>query len=378
MRGWKLGSVAGIALEINYTWFFVFLLLVLGLGYEMQQVSGSLPPWQGQLAGLVAATLLFASVLFHELAHSLAARWYGLEVARITLFIFGGVAQTKGEPPTGTSELVVAGLGPLASVFLAGVFWGLAWLLQAAPLELNPLLAAVAQRVGIINLWLAAFNLIPAFPLDGGRLLRASLWAWHGDLVRSTRVAAGLGQLFGYGLMGLGIYRTFSSGFLAGFWYLGLGWLLTQAARQAYQSTRLRELLRRLPVYQAMQPLDSALPTGWSVWQAVHEHLAPHQLEAAPVAERGTLVGLLTVEAIRRVPESEWPYLPVARLMTPLDPGGMIINQGADLGVALDQFAGDGVEQLLVVDGAGRLTGLLTQRDLINTARHLQQQHLTG
>jgi Zn-dependent protease len=373
MRGWKLGSVAGIAIEINYTWVFVFLLLVMGLGYEMQQIEGALPAWQGQLAGLVAAVLLFSSVLFHELAHSVAARWYGMEVSRITLFIFGGVAQTKGEPPTGMAEMVVAGLGPLASVFLGGVFLGLAWLLQSPPVDLNPLLAAVAHRVGIINLWLAAFNLVPAFPLDGGRLLRASLWAWRGDLVRATRVASSLGQFFGYVLMGLGVHRTFSSGLINGFWFLGLGWLLTQAARQAYQSTRLREMLRSLPVYRAMQPVDSALEAGLSVWHAVHEHLAPRRLEVAPVAERGVLVGVLSAENIRRLPETEWPYLPVSQVMIPLDVERMIINQGADLGEALDKFAGDEVRQLLVVDGEGRLTGLLTQQDLVNAARLLSQ-----
>jgi Zn-dependent protease len=367
MRGWRIFSIAGIDVEINYSWIFILVMLVLGLATEFSIEAPEAPAWQAQLGGLLAAFGLFGCILAHELAHSLAAMRYGVSVARITLFLFGGVAQTRSEAPSATAEVVIAAVGPVASLLLAAVFLGLAFGLDA--LGLNEIAVAALRRLGSINALLAGFNLLPAFPLDGGRLLRAALWEWWGDLLRSTRVATTLGRLMGLALFMLGVYEVFKHGLLYGLWFLALGWLLSGAAAQAYQATRLREALRRVPIYQAMQPLAFAAPPDVSLFAAVHQYLMPHHLAAIPVAEDGAILGLLTAEGVRKHPEANWYHIRVRQAMEPIHPDQMVLPVTADLGQALDRLGGGEQKYLIIVDPAGALAGLMTQEMLIAAAR---------
>lgn len=367
MRGWRIGRVAGIDVEINYSWLFILVMLVLGFGAEFAQKVPQVPGWQAQVAGLVAALLFFGCLLGHELAHSLAAQAYGVGVARITLFLFGGVAQTRREAPSAVAEMVIAGVGPVASLILGALLYGLG--LGANYLGLNPLLGAAGLRLGVINGLLAVFNLLPAFPLDGGRILRAALWEWWGDLLRSTRVATLLGRLCGSLLIALGVYESFHAGLLSGLWYLALGWLLSGAASQSYQATRLREGLRHLPVNAALRPLHFALPADLTVLAAVHQYFMPQHATALPVAREGVLVGLLGAETIQQQPEAMWSHLRVEQLMTPLDPETMVLPLDANLGQALDAMVGGEQPHLLVVDGNGALAGVVSQEQLIAAAQ---------
>lgn len=369
MRGWRLFTLSGIDVEINPSWLVIFVLLVLAMMTEMGHAAPGAPPWQSGIAGIVAALLLFASVLFHELAHSLAARHYGLGIARITLFIFGGVAQSKGEAKTGVAELVIAGIGPLSSVALAAVLIGLSYALRHLPL--GPLPAAVAYRVGIINLYLAGFNLLPAFPLDGGRLLRASLWEWWGDLRRSTQVATALGRFFGTALMALGVYYAITSGLVNGLWFLALGWLLTQAARQSWQALQVREVLKVLTVAQALRPLPAALQSEANLQDAVEQFLTPYRLELMPVVSAGALVGILESAALSRWPREQWAGLTVGQAMTPWDPDTMLVPAAMDLGAAVEAMTGNERREVLVVNAEGLLVGLLTQGDVLAAAQRL-------
>lgn len=369
MRGWRLFTISGIDIEINYSWLFIFVLLVTALTVDMRQAAPGAASWQPLLAGTLAALMLFASVVFHELAHSFTARRYGLGIARITLFIFGGVAQTKGEPATGGSEMMIAAIGPLSSLLLAGVLLSLAFALQQLPI--SPLPAAVAHRVGMINIYLAVFNLLPAFPLDGGRLLRASLWELWGDLRRSTRVATALGRLFGYILIAIGVYYTFSSGLINGLWFLGLGWLLTQAATQSWQSVRVREALRVLSARQALRPFPAVLNADGTLQEAVQRFLAPYHLELMPVAEQGVLIGILEASALSKYPPPTWPQITVRQAMTPWDPEQMLLPASTDLGAAVDKMSAEERREVVVVDEQGQLLGVLTHNDIIAAARRL-------
>lgn len=367
MRGWRIFSIAGIDVEINYSWIFIFVMLVLALSAEFTIAAPEAPAWQAQLGGLLAALGLFGCILAHELAHSLTALRYGISVARITLFLFGGVAQTRSEAPSAAAEVVIAAVGPVASLALAAVFLGLG--AGADYLALNEVLVAALQRLGHINALLAGFNLLPAFPLDGGRLLRAALWEWWGDLLRSTHVATTMGRLMGLALFMLGAYETLKHGFLYGLWFLALGWLLSGAAAQAYQATRLREALRRIPVYRAMQPLTFAAPPQASLFAAVHQYLMPYHLPAIPVAEDGLLIGLLTADGVRRYAEPMWYHVRVQEAMAPLDVEQMVLPVGADLGQALDRLVGGEQKCLVVVAPNGTLAGLLTQEMLTGAAQ---------
>ena len=364
MRGWRIGRVAGIDVEINYSWLFILVMLVLGFGAEFAAKVPAAPGWQ--------ALLFFGCLLAHELAHSLTARAYGIGVARITLFLFGGVAQTRREAPSALAEMVIAGVGPVASLLLGAVLYGLG--LGANYLGLNPLIGAAALRLGIINGLLAVFNLLPAFPLDGGRILRAALWEWWGDLLRSTRAATLLGKLCGSLMIALGVFEMFRSGVLNGLWFVALGWLLSGAASQSFQATRLREALRQLPLTTALQPLRSALSADLTVFAAVHQYFLPLRATALPVARDGLLVGLLGTEALRQHPETMWSHLRVEQVMTPLDPETMVLPLSANLGQALDALVGGEQQHLLVVDDDGALVGVLSQESLIAAAQAYPRQ----
>ena len=369
MRGWHLFTISGIDIEINPSWLVILVLLVMALSADMGAAAPGAASWQPLLAGVIAALLLFASVLFHELAHSFTARRYGLGIARITLFIFGGVAQTKGEAKTGSSEMLIAAVGPASSLVLAGTLLGLSYGLALLPI--GPLPAAVAHRVGMINIYLAVFNLLPAFPLDGGRLLRASLWEWWGDLRRSTQIATSLGRFFGFALMALGVYYTFTSGLLNGLWFFALGWLLTQAATQSWQSLQVRDLLRVLTVGQALRPLPAALNAEANLLDAVNQFLGPYRLEIMPVAEAGRLVGVLEGSALVKWPQSAWGQMSVRQAMTPWDPQAMLLPVDMDLGAAIEALSGNERREALVVNEQGQLVGLLSQNDVLSAAQRL-------
>lgn len=369
MRGWRLFTISGIDIEINYSWLFIFILLVMALSMDMRQAAPDAASWQPLFAGTLAALLLFASVLFHELAHSFTARRFGIGIARITLFIFGGLAQTKGDAQTGRSEMLIAAIGPLSSLALAAVLLGLGAGLALLPL--GPLPAAVVHRVGIINIYLAVFNLLPAFPLDGGRLLRGSLWELWGDLRRSTRLATTLGRLFGYVLIAIGVYYTFTSGFINGLWFFGLGYLLTQAATQSWQSLRVREALSAISVGHAVRPIPAVLTPDASLEQAIQQFLAPYRLELMPVAEDGVLIGILETSTLSRYSRPSWPHLTVRQAMTPWDPEKMLLPASMDLGAAVDKMSAEERREVLVVDDQGQLLGILTQHDIIAAAQRL-------
>jgi Zn-dependent protease len=367
MRGWRIFTIAGIDVEINYSWIFIFVMLVVAMAAEFALAAPEDPAWQAQLAGFLVALGLFGCLLVHELAHSLTARLYGIGVARVTLCLCGGVSQIRSEAPSATSEIVIAAVGPLSSLLLSGLLLGAAF--GFGHLDLNHTLVAACRRLGTLNAMLAVFNLLPAFPLDGGRLLRAALWEWWGDQLRSTRVATGLGRVFGSLLVAWGVYEMFRYGIFAGVLPVAVGWLVSGAARQALQTARLREALRSIPVYQAMQPLTVALPPDTSAFAAVHQFLMPQRLPAIPVASDGVITGLLTAEAIRKHPESAWHHLRAGQLQTPLDVPQMVLPITADLSDALDRLMGGEVRYLLVVGPDGALGGIISQELLAAAAQ---------
>lgn len=369
MRGWHIGSIAGIDIQINPSWLFVLGLLILAFSAEFGLNAPALPGWQHWSMGAVAALLLFASVLLHELAHSFAAMAYGVGVARITLFIFGGVAQTRGEAPSGPAEFVIAAVGPVSSAVLGGLFLG-AWLLTRDT-NINPLVPLMTYRVGIVNIALAVFNLLPAFPLDGGRLLRASLWEWWGDIGRSTRVATSLGRVFSLALMGLGAYLIFATGnFIGGLWIIAIGWMLGGAAAQSRQMADIKQAMTGVRVRQVMRRFDSAVETSAPLEHIVYNYMLPLKLDAVPVADDEALRGILTIADARRIPREQWAGLEVAQVMQSIEQR-MAITADTELGDALDRLAGEELEALVVTGPDGELEGILTRRELLEVAQAL-------
>ena len=374
--GLNIGKLFGIQVSIDWSWFFIFLLVIWNLGTAFTSWH---PDWTPALSwglAVVASLLFFASVLAHELAHSLVANARGLPVRRITLFLFGGVSDLQREPPSAGTEFVMAIVGPLTSLVLGGIFLGLGILdAHATPTttgglaRLSPL-ATVLLWLGPINLILGVFNLVPGFPLDGGRVLRSILWAATGNLRVATRWASWVGEVIAW-LMILGgvamIFGAqipvFGTGLVGGVWLALIGWFLHHAAQQSYQQVAIHEILGGVPVAALMQRDVATVDAGSSVAALVHDRMMQTDQHSFPVVRDGALVGIVGVDDVRRVPRDRWETTTVEEMMTPA-PRLATATPEEDAADALDELASRDVDQLPVVQD-GRLVGLLRRADIV-------------
>lgn len=369
MRGWRIGTISGIAIEINYTWVIIFGLVFLFVSTDwFPRAHPDMPPIYHWVAGLIATILLFGSVLLHELSHSLVARRSGIEVSRITLFVFGGVAQMKSEPTEPLAELKMAIAGPATSIVLAGIL-GILWLVLRQQSDLV-LAAEILYYLAIMNGFLAAFNLLPAFPLDGGRVLRSVLWYFTRDFDTSTRVATSLGQVFGFLLMGLGFWAMLGGDPIRGIWFLALGWLLAGAAQSSYQRVQMQRILGDVPVSALMSSPVVTVPAHISLEQAVRDYFMRLRHGAFPVLDyMGRLVGLLSLSQAKGHDQQQWPTLQVSQIMEPLNTEEMIVSADEEAVTAMMKMAQSGRGRLLVTDTSGELAGVISQSDILRLVR---------
>jgi Zn-dependent protease/CBS domain-containing protein len=316
--GIRLGSVAGFEISLDYSWFIIFFLI---LGTFGGAVFPAHAPELGRLThlamGLAGAILFFVSLLLHELAHAFAARWKGVEVEGITLFIFGGMARTKTEASTPGDEFLIAGVGPLASFAIAAVLYMVAW--WGPGVGLGESVTVVAEYLAFLNVLLAVFNLFPGFPLDGGRLLRATLWKVTGSLLSATRTATAAGRFLGWMIIALGVWALLVGGaVVGGLWFVFIGWFLTQAARSSYQHVLLQQLLSPITAVEAMSPDPETVSPDLSVDDLIHDYFMRRPYNSFPVTEDGIIVGLVTLSQVKGIPREQWPRMNVAGVMTPL------------------------------------------------------------
>ena len=281
-RSFPLFSVFGFRISIDLSWFVLAALIVWSLATGL--FPDALPDRSAQtyyIMGTVAALGMFASIVFHELAHSVVARIYGIKIAGITLFIFGGVAELEDEPPTPKSEFLVAIAGPISSIVLGATLYLIASFFEASSL---PEVLAVLSYLTVINIVLAVFNLIPAFPLDGGRMLRAALWWWQGDLRKATRVASLLGAALGIALMAFGAYNSFQGALVGGMWQILIGYFVFNAAGTARRQTEIIERLRGVSVRQLMRTLPN-VPAGFEAQSTAGATLTADQTAVAALRQ---------------------------------------------------------------------------------------------
>ena len=298
----RLGRIAGIEIGIHYSWLLAFILITWSLaqGFFPQYYPGwNLATYW--VTGILAALFLFLSVLVHELAHSLIAIARGLPVQGITLFIFGGVSSIKGEPKRPSVEFVMAIVGPLASLVLAGIFWGLR---QAVGQQVSPL-AAILWYLALVNALLAGFNLIPGFPLDGGRVLRSIIWGATGSLTKATNIATTVGRVFGWALIAFGVFQLITGNFLGGIWIAFIGWFLSSAANASRQEVRARERLSGVRVKEVMNPSLECINPQISVGDMVRDIFLQRGHRAVPVCQDDKLVGIVTLTVIKELPQSK-------------------------------------------------------------------------
>lgn len=310
-NAYRVASILGIQIHVHYTWLIIFGLITWSLAEGFFAVR--FPGWsafQVIAAGLTTSLLFFSSVLIHELGHSLVAIRRGVPVRRITLFIFGGVAQIEKDADRPEDELAIAAAGPAISLALALLFGALALALPGAAAE------AVTGWLWRINVTLAVFNLLPGFPLDGGRLLRAALWRATGDFRRATHIAARGGTVIAHLLILAGFFLTFTQG-LGGLWFVLIGWFLKNAAEVGYRQALMSEFLRGVTVRQLMSRDFVAVAPELSVDRLVHEVLLPRHVRSAIVLADGRLAGIVTLTDIKGTPRQRWEAVTVGEVMTP-------------------------------------------------------------
>ena len=303
-QSFSLGRVSGIQIGVNWSVLVIVALLAYGLAVgQFPAAAPDHPEWEYVLAALVTAVAYMGSLLAHELAHSLVARRNGLEVEGITLWLLGGVSRLQGEASDPAAEVRIAGVGPLVSLRLGGVFVLVAWLLHAA--GVGGVLVAALAWLGGINVLLAVFNVIPAAPLDGGRLLRAVVWRLTGDRLKAAVWSARSGQVFGWALVVIGGYLVLARRDYSWLWFVLLGWFLIGAATTEGQQAVLQSRLRAVPVWQIMTPNPVTVPASATVAEFMTDYLPRHRHSAFPVVANGQTVGLVTVHRISQVPASE-------------------------------------------------------------------------
>ena len=363
-----LGRISGIEIGVNWSWLVIFGLLVWSLA------AGVFPDQYPDLGdgtyyamAIVTAILFFVSLLLHELGHAFTARREGMEIEGITLWLFGGVAKFKGEFPSAGAEFRIAIAGPLVTLVLGVAFMALGFLAFGS----DPVQGVVGY-LGYVNLLLLAFNLLPALPLDGGRVLRAALWGAKRDFASATRIAANVGRGFGYLFIAAGLFAFFVTGAFGGAWLAFIGWFLLGAATAELRYLSVREALGGLSVRDIMVRDPVVVDPDTTLGRLMDEVIWNARYTTYPVVEDGRPVGLLPFRCVAQVPRSEWDERTVRDCMLPLDKVPVVSESQPLTDAAVELSDDGGIGRALVVEG-GRLVGLLSVTDL---ARALELRQL--
>ena len=362
-----LGKILGIPIGLDYSWFVIFALLTWMLAHSY--FPGEFKDWPPLLywfMGAVTAVMLFVSVLLHELGHSVVALRYKIPVRSITLFLFGGVAQIGAEPPSAIAEFLIASAGPLVSLILAVLFYAAQLLVSG----IEPLLG-LAKYLAYINLALVLFNLIPGYPLDGGRVFRAIVWAITGNMRRATLIAANVGRLFAFLFIFVGVWQMFSGNLTGGLWIAFIGWFLENAASAQVQQGMVQGLLAGHRVSQAMSTHCATVPADLTLQDLVDEHILGSGQRCFLVNRGDNTVGLMTLHRIKEVPRPDWAATSAAQVMLPIE-RLECIEPDAELWAVLQKMDRDGVNQLPVTRD-NHVVGMLSREDVITYLRTLQE-----
>jgi len=361
LKALRLGKIFGVELVIDASWLIIAGLITFSLYVDFSDRTSASGASAWVAAG-VTSFLFFGSVLMHELSHSIVAKARGLVVRRIRLFIFGGVSEIENEAPTPGDEFAITIAGPASSVVLAGLFF-----LVALPLEGS--VERVFALLAFVNLALGLFNLLPGFPLDGGRLLRSAVWKATGDFARGTRVAVFMGRLLAVLLSIAGLVVMVVGGQVAGLWYLAIGWFLYQAASSALVHMESSQSLRGATAGQVMSPTPIAVPAEMSVEELHDKYLLGGRSATFPVVARGRVRGLVALEHAAAIPSSDWSAMTVGQIMMPLGPNDVVEADALVEGL-LERFQGR--RRRIAVVSEGRIAGVLTEVDVTRFIRRAE------
>ena len=373
----KLGKIHEIEIGLHYSWFIIAALIVFSLGEHFRQVYRNWSTSQIWITALVTAVLFFVSLLLHELSHSLVAQARGLKVKAITLFALGGVSQIEGDATDAKTEFWVAIAGPIASLIIGfgclAIAVGLGW---RRPAEPRTAVTAVLVWLGYINVVLAVFNMIPGFPLDGGRVLRSIVWAITKNADRSTRIAARIGQIVAFLFILDGIWEFFSGAGFGGLWIAFIGWFLMDAAKASYAQVEMTAAFQGLRVSEVMSRDCITVNRGMSLQEFVDTYLLKTGQRCYAVEDQGRLVGLITPRDVGAIPRERWDNTTVREAMRPLQKLH-IISPDTQVLDALKLMAGNDVNQLPVVAN-GTLQGVLSRSQLMQLLQARSELQLSA
>jgi Zn-dependent protease/predicted transcriptional regulator len=361
---WRVGRIAGVEVRIDSSWAVIALLVTYSMYLRVLYLYGSVSTTGAVGLAILSAVLFFGSVLVHELAHALVSQARGIRVLDITLFLFGGATRARVESRGPGDEFLIAVVGPLTSGILAALFGIVAGLGSDV---LSRPLAGTLGYLAWVNLLLAGFNLVPGFPLDGGRLLRSAIWKATGSLRRATQIASGAGQAVGWLLVAGGVAWLLAGDLAGGIWFAFIGWFLVQAARSSYQELQLRHMLGGVEAEDVMAGNLVRIPPDLSLQDAVDDYFMRYDHSGFPVDEQGRTIGLLTLRGVRRVPREQWSARRVRDHMVPLS-DQVVVTPDARMDGVLGKLQDSEAGRVLVVQD-GEVVGIITPTDLTRWLR---------
>ena len=361
---WRVGRIAGVEVRIDSSWAVIALLVTYSMYLRVLFLYGSVSTVGAVGLAILAAVLFFGSVLIHEMAHALVSQARGIRVLDITLFLFGGATRARVESRGPGDEFLIAVVGPLTSGILAALFGIVAGLGRDA---LSRPLVGTLGYLAWVNLVLAGFNLVPGFPLDGGRLLRSAIWKVTGSLRRATQIASGAGQAVGWLLVAGGVAYLLAGNLAGGIWFAFIGWFLVQAARSSYQELQLRHMLRGVEAHDVMAGNLLRIPPDLTLQDAVNDYFMRYDHGAFPVDEQARTIGLLTLRGVRRVPREQWSARRVRDHMVPLG-DQVVVTPDARMDGVLAKLQDSEAGRVLVVQD-GEVVGIITPTDLTRWLR---------
>jgi Zn-dependent protease/predicted transcriptional regulator len=358
----RLFNIVGFKVKIDVSWFFIFALVTWSLASGFfPSAYKNLPTVTYWIMGFVSSVGLFISIVLHEFSHSIIARRYGIPMKGITLFLFGGVAEMEDEPPNPKAELSMAVAGPAMSIVLGLLFFGLSVIARNGNAP-TPVFG-VLRYIAFMNGMLAAFNFIPAFPLDGGRVLRSIIWNANNDLVRATKITSMIGRVFGFLLIGFGVISLFLANFIAGMWWFLIGLFLNNAARASYKQLLIKKALAGQKIDRFMKKNPISVPSSISVRELVEDYIYQYHFKLFPVIEDGKLLGCVTTKMLASLPKSDWEKTPVSQITVSCSKDNSV-EAGTDAADVLRLMSRAGQSRLMITRN-GVLEGVIALKDLL-------------
>ena len=361
----RLGRIFGIEIGLHYSWLVIAVLIATSLAGHFSEAN---PDWEATTIwtlSITTALLFFAAIILHELAHAAVARLRGLPVRSITLFALGGVAQIGREAADAKTEFWMGIAGPLMSALIGALCLGIAWMLGwTFVVEPSTPIIAMLVWLGYINLGLAIFNMVPGFPMDGGRVFRAVIWWITGNAARATRTAAATGQVIGYAFILLGVLRFFGGAGISGLWMAFIGWFLLSAAQATTAQAEFTETLRDVRVADLMTRDCTPVDGNTNLQTFVHEYLLRMGRRCFLIVEKGKVIGLVTINEVKPIPQARWPFTTVYDVMIPLERLRTVTPQ-TPVTEALEIIGRENIHQLPVVSD-GHLEGMISRDQIMN------------